>query len=343
MKQKKILIAGYEIGGQMQLLAEAFRRKGFDAESVAFNQDFRQFKTDKALNIQGKAGQFRRFLFFLKALFIYDVFYFFWGISLWGFWRFHGLDLPILKLFEKKIIVHFRGTDVVNIQYYENLAAPFQNKAIDKNIPLSRPDQLQAVRRWEKYADFILVSTPDLLWVSPRAILSPQLIRFADWQKLKENQSGNRKVFTIAHAPTRRHAKGTEFVIQAIDQLKSEGIPIELILLENIPYADIPVRLAQCDVGIDQLLHGWYGKVSVELMALGKPVICFINEAYKQYMLDLPIINATPHNLTSTLRRVIQDDALRLEAGKQGAAFTAQHHDVDTELDKLVALFSLRK
>lgn len=341
MSKPRILIAGYEIGGQMQLLAEAFRRKGYEAQSVAFNQNYQKFNNDKVLAKKGITGELLRIPFFLSALFKYDIFYFFWGISLVSIWRFHRLDLPILKLFGKRIIVHFRGTDVVNIQYYENLAAPYLGTKINTSIPLSRPDQLASIKKWEKYADHILVSTPDLFWVSPRAILSPQIIEYNEWAKRRKETPNSNDILKIVHAPTRRQAKGTEFIIHAIEQLISEGLPVELILLEKLPHSEIPNILAQCDIGIDQLLHGWYGKVSVELMALGNPVICYIKEDYKQYAPKLPIITATPHTLKSVLRQLINDETLRKKKGESGIEYAYQHHDVDLEVIKLINLLQI--
>jgi len=32
------------------------------------------------------------------------------------------------------------------------------------------------------------------------------------------------------------------------------------------------------DLLVDQLLTGWYGAVAVEMMALGKPVVCYLRE-----------------------------------------------------------------
>jgi len=118
-KNPAILIAGYEIGGQMQLLAETMRKRWYNATSVAFNNDFRGYQNDIRLNPRNCVS---RLFFFIWALIHYDIFHFFWGISLLSFWRFHLLDLPILKLFGKKIIVHFRGLDVVDIKYFDWLA-----------------------------------------------------------------------------------------------------------------------------------------------------------------------------------------------------------------------------
>ena len=99
----RILISGFEIGGQMQLLAETMRNRWHQATASAYNDDFRGYQCDIMVGQRG--GWFSRerdrFLFFLWAANHYDVFHFFWGVSLWAFWRFHLLDLPLLKLLGK--------------------------------------------------------------------------------------------------------------------------------------------------------------------------------------------------------------------------------------------------
>ena len=66
-------------------------------------------------------------------------------------------------------------------------------------------------------------------------------------------------------------------------------------------------RYETADILIDQLLAGWYGGLAVELMALGKPVICYIREDDLKYIPkemrdELPIINANTLYTQARLR-----------------------------------------
>ena len=80
------------------------------------------------------------------------------------------------------------------------------------------------------------------------------------------------------HAPSHRGVKGTERVVEAVEQLRGEGIPLELELVEGRPHAEARKAYERADILVDQLLVGWYGAVAVELMALGRPVVCFMDE-----------------------------------------------------------------
>lgn len=339
-KNPAILFAGYEIGGQMQLLAETMRKRWFSATAAAFNDDFRGYQNDIMFKKRGLRNHVSRFFFFIWALFHYDIFHFFWGISLWSIWRFHNLDLPILRLFRKKIIVHFRGLDVVDIEYFDWLREFARGNKIDPP-PVSRPDQKRKIRKWLKYSDAVLVSEPDLHFVSPNSILSPQVIDMSYWIPGSEPESEKDSIIRIVHAPSSRRKKGTDFIETAIDNLKKKGYRIELVLAEKLPHDKIKELYEKSDIGIDQILYGWHGKVSVELMALGKPVICYINPEYAKYRPDLPIVNANKESLEQVLEDLIRNPELRRELGKKSHEYVSQYHDVEKVVDKLFEIYGL--
>lgn len=339
-KDPAVLIAGYEIGGQMQLLAETIRKRKYDATSASFNNDFRGYKNDITLKRHGIKYTLRNFFFFLHALFKYDIFHFFWGISLFGFWRFHLLDLPVLKLFNKKIIVHFRGRDIVNPEYFEYLSAKLSNEYIS-SVPLSRPDQLRRIQKWNKYSNALLVSTPNLLELVPNAIVSPQVIDIDYWKTSCPPSSKNDGIIRVLHAPSYRITKGTHLIIDAIERIKCKGVPIKLVLVESLSHDRIKEIYEVCDIGIDQLLIGWYGKFSVEFMALGKPVVCYINPEYAKYSSDLPIVNANVNTLEQVLEDLINNPDLRSELGRKSRDYVLKHHDVERVVDQLFEIYGL--
>ena len=324
----------------MQLLAETMRKRWYSATAVSFNNDFRGYQNDIMFKKVGLRNQVSRFLFFLWALFHYDIFHFFWGVSLWSFWRFHLLDLPILKLCKKKIIVHFRGLDIVDIKYFDWLREVARGNKTDPPS-LSRPDQKRKIRKWLKYSDAVLVSEPDLHFVSPNSILSPQVIDMSYWVPGSEPESEKDGIIRIVHAPSSRRKKGTDFIEAAIDNLKKKGYRIELVLAEKLPHNKVKELYEKSDIGIDQILYGWHGKVSVELMALGKPVICYINPEYAKYRSELPIVNADKDSLEQVLEGLIKDRALRHRIGERSKEYVAKYHDVEKVVDQLFEIYGL--
>ena len=325
----RILLAGYEIGGQMQLLASTFRGLGHQAHALAFNSDFRSFDTDYF--IPHKKLPFKRLEFMLKAINRYDVFHFFWGVSLLDFWKFYGLDVPILRKLGKKVVVHFRGSDIIDLNHFTSAEL--------NRPPVSTERQMRKVKFWQRNADRVLVSTPNLLAAAgPGALLVPQVVDVAYWNAASK-KSLRPEVVTVVHAPTRRAIKGTDSIIRAVENLKHSGVPVELRLLEGLSYGRVRDEMAEADIGVDQLLLGWYGKAAVEMMALGKPVVSYIEPSLMTYAKDLPIVTADENSLEGVLGKLAGDVVARESLGAKGVMFTQANHDVKHVAANLVSLY----
>ena len=76
------------------------------------------------------------------------------------------------------------------------------------------------------------------------------------WQPIYSTYSED-KLFTIVHAPSDRLVKGTRYVLEAVNQLQAEGIPVELSLIENMSHSEARRAYERADLLIDQLLAGW--------------------------------------------------------------------------------------
>lgn len=339
-KIKKVLISGFEIGGQMQLLVEELRRRWIPATSTAYNKDFRGYQNDINLSGNGNKSIFKRFFYFVFAVFHYDVFHFFWGVSLFGIWKFHLIDLPILKFFNKKIIVHFRGLDIIDIKYFDYLRDKERGLSVSRP-PINRPGQQKMIKKWIKYADHILISEPDLYEVVPNAILSPQVVDVNYWVSQNDNIKQH-DVFKIVHAPSSRRKKGTDFIEKSIKVLNDEGYKVELILAEDMPFNKIKDIYQVADIGIDQVLYGWHGKVSVELMSMGKPVLCYIREDYLKYRKDLPIINCNVNNLTNIIRDCIKKKYDLTKIGIKGREYALKYHSLENITNDLCDIYGFK-
>jgi glycosyltransferase involved in cell wall biosynthesis len=340
---RKILFCPHEIGGQMQVMVEELRRRGYHATAASYNQEWFGHINDAFIDLGGGRGRLKRhaltLLFSGWAALNYDIFHFFWGSSLYGLKHLTHLDLPVLRRMGKKIFVHFRGLDLVDLAYFDYLRATTAGDDVPEP-PLSRPEQTQSLAKWRKYADRLLVSEPDLFRAAPEATLVQQAIRLDTWRPERPApQSHDDGIIRIAHAPSMRRKKGTEFVERSVADLQSEGLPVELVLIEKVPFHEVKALYERCDIGVDQVLYGWYGKVSVELMALGRPVVCYIDPRWAHHRPDAPIVSAHPRDLTSQLRRLVADAALRAELGRRGRSYVKKHHDVRAIIDQCLDLY----
>jgi glycosyltransferase involved in cell wall biosynthesis len=132
----------------------------------------------------------------------------------------------------------------------------------------------------------------------------------------------------------RRNIKGIPFLIAAIERLKTEGHAIEGICINDKPSNQMRFYQAQSDIIVDQLIYGWWGSTSIEGMALGKPVICYMRPLWKEFFLkvfpeynSLPIIEADTQSIYEVLKKLTVDHSLRRRKGEEARQFAEAHFD----------------
>lgn len=141
----------------------------------------------------------------------------------------------------------------------------------------------------------------------------------------------------IVHAPNHRHFKGTDFLLRAVNELKAEGVPVELRLVERIPNQEALDVYRTADIIFDQCLIGYHGYFANEAMAMGKPVICFIREpqSYLFHASECPIISARPEELKSVLRELIVHRERLRELGMAGRKYIEAYYSLQSFSQRL--------
>ncbi len=333
----KVLHAPLNIAGQSSILARAQRDLGVEADVLVFNQEKMNYYCDINLSISNKKETVKHILLifnFIKCFFKYDIFHFHFGKSLLP----RNLDLPILKIFGKKIVMHYWGSDIrqsdiaINYVYFKTLAE------LQKIYPsLDDNKKRNKIKKIEKYANIIIVGDYPLLPYSPKSIVIKQAI---DITKLNfigcENK--NKKI-KIVHAPTDREKKGTEYVLAAIKKLKEEKYDIDFILIENETNNKVLETCKTADIIIDQLVLESHGIFPLEGMALGKPVLCRIDEKFIKYYQNIPIIRTDPDNIYENLKMLIENPELRKDIGEKGRRYVEDIHDSKKIAKQLIEIY----
>lgn len=142
----------------------------------------------------------------------------------------------------------------------------------------------------------------------------------------------------IAHAPNHRGFKGTEFIIQAVERLRAEGLDVELVLLERLQNTEVQhVLTGEVDVLVEQIIATGYAMNGVEGMAAGLPVLANLEDDALtavlrrfSYLDECPILSATPETVADRLRALVVDPDLRERLGRAGAAYAAKYHSDET-------------
>jgi glycosyltransferase involved in cell wall biosynthesis len=185
---------------------------------------------------------------------------------------------------------------------------------------------LDAFGRW---ADVVLGNN-DLVEDLPRLDgVMPYPIDLEDWAPVPEDDDG---VVTVVHSSNHRHYKGTRFVIDAVEQLRDEGLPVELDIVEGVPLAEARARYAAADVVAGDFLLGGYANFGVEAMALGKPLLSYLRPRTARFhpeWAQSPVVSAAPDEIADVLRPLVVDAERRRELGRRGPEFVREVHSLE--------------
>jgi len=355
------------VAGNAQHLARAERELGIESWAVALVESPFGYETDEVL-WDGKDNvimrEIKRWRLLWRALKGFDIIHFNFGQSIMPYWvppsgiprikplsirrwlrrrayrgyarLFELRDLPLLKLAGKRIVVTYQGDDARQGDFCRANFEINPESEVESGYYSAKSDVRKRflIKKFAKYADYIHALNPDLLWVLPpyAQFLPYSHIDLRDWQPVN-NGNLDPKVPVILHAPSHRGVKGTNYILDVTSRLKREGVALELRLVEGVSYIEARHIYESADLLIDQLLCGWYGGLAVELMALGKPVICYIRQGDlkfipEQMREDLPIINATPTTIYEVLKEWLTVRRHELpEVGRRGRAYVERWHD----------------
>ena len=162
------------------------------------------------------------------------------------------------------------------------------------------------------------------------------------WKKKKgfSNNDGKNGPVRILHTPNHRGVKGTEFIINAIEELKTEGLNIKLTLQEGVPNNKVRETLQdETDILIEQIIGGAYAMSAIEGMASSVAVITNLEEeVYTRvfrrysYLNECPILSANPENIKEQIKSLVVDFKLRNELSKAGRLYVEKYHSQRTAI-----------
>lgn len=259
---------------------------------------------------------------FLKFIDQFDIFHFTFGKSLLP----ENQDVPIIKAKGKKIVMQFCGCDIRcrEIIMKEKRQTSVCDDCKEECHLRAKKDLAQF---WENNADAI-ISHPEYSQLLTKKYY-PFIIGI-DTKKWKGISGKKESKTLVVHAPSSPQWKGTKYIIEAINLLKSERDDFEFKLLSNMSNEEVKKTLIDADVVVDQLMCGWYGHLAVESMALGKPVLCHLEDKWCEkagYAMDAPIVRTTKENIYENLKKLLDDPNLRKNIGIKSRIYVENIHD----------------
>ncbi len=329
----RVLHAPSEIAGQTSILARALRDLGVEAWSLATNPTFAQYTPDEATGDDAKPP-LPRYLSYaahvMKHAGRWDVYHFHFGRTLMPP---HNPDLPLYRLLGGKVVFHYHGCDVRNRAHMKATHARSTCTECDPFcLPARQQRILASARHW---ADAEIVSTPDLLESAPNA----QQLHVAVWLPDYPFAEPRREPKLVLHAPTNRLIKGTRYVEAAFEVLRPKFPGVEFRTVEKVPWAGLRDLMRECDVFVDQVFMGWYGMVSAEAMALGKPALAYIRPDFEPRMHDAPVVRTSIETLATDLEALLTDAPRRARLGAAGRAYVEREHAAPVVAGRLIELY----
>jgi glycosyltransferase involved in cell wall biosynthesis len=264
-----------------------------------------------------------------KAVKEHDVF-----IFVWQSFKNDCSDFDYLKSKGKKIVVFFMGSEQRWCNAYGQEVEKFGIPNYYSRLPSDSFQftmralqiKLRYLRNVEKYAD-IIYSLPNQSQLSLRPYSHFYIP--VDTNMITEN-SQQRKVPVVAHAPSNRAVKGTDIVLNTLEKLKTDGVKFETNLIENIPYSEALKMYGDSDIVIDQLFIPSGGKLAREALAAGKVVLSSVHREYIDNLpIDCPIVDVNPETLYDELKNIILDYPRRVELALRGRPFVEKYHSLE--------------
>jgi hypothetical protein len=283
-KGNGIFIGMSEVAETIKDTTTFLRQKGYHCRNIAvMHPRFNPNDYDIAINYRRYSNpiikypyRFYNFLrlyyYFFVMLFSCSHYFFIWKNSFFPLY----LDLPLLKLAQKKIIIMHNGGDV-RYRHIHNIIYQQENYP---TLPIDTPpafDNLIFIRQLfhSKISDWLniplMTSREQETFLDRPAYRAT--IAYTAGTCLVEDKPYN-KIPYIIHAPSNRAGKGTKHVLEAIAILKND-FDFEFELIENKPNDYVQRALRRADILIDQP-----ARIVARLHLEGKANSCIVVGSY---------------------------------------------------------------
>ncbi len=248
-------------------------------------------------------------------------------------------DLAQIKQAGKKLICLVFGDDVrwynAMKQWHEKRSIPIMEYEEAYLRSLTIDKWVGYLRNVEKHAD-VLVMHPDTAHMALRPYMHYYMqlnaVNFLPSRKQRKLRP------VVAHAPSDKKVKGTEYILKAVKELQEEGLDFEFRLMEKIPYNKVYDFYKDIDVMIVQLLAHGGGKQSYELLSCGKVVISRMqyNDYLPHIKEECPIIDADIYSIKDVLRDTVLNYEKRVKYSVKGRDYVLKYHDVNAFCNRVM-------
>lgn len=336
----RVFVGPGNTAGNATWIADALRRAGFHARSYAYRAHVFGYEVDhqiRQFRPVGRKGLIKlvnnrfvlrplnalmRLVFFCSVLFRYDLFYFISPVTF--FHRHH--DLPLLRLFGKKIAFFFPGCaekdpyDLLNRKKHSDCWYCNDEKKQQYCLCHQLHRKRARIQKFEKHASYIFsrpntsgfLRHPDKafpMWLMTDPPSNPVSLKKFD----------DTDVFRIVHFPSHKELKGTRYVDAAVRNLRIGGMELEYIT-GPMSNREVLEQLEKAHIVVDQFTHT-FGLLAVEAMSRGCVVICRMEKWARDVWPDVPLVSCNPEDLEQTLKELLENPEIMKEIAEKSVAW----------------------
>lgn len=246
--------------------------------------------------------------------------------------RLNDATFALLRLVGVRIVVCAHGGDILHrdrlhtrFDWIERTQRDYPKWDLVAQQTIAR----ERIRLFTRHARLVLPGDSTLLRFLPR---NDVLFKYfpIDTEGLQPHFETGNDIPVIMHAPNHRFTKGTDLLLAAIERLRSRGFALELELIEGVPRTEALQRYAEADIIADQFCGGAFGALALEGMALGKPVLTYLDQEHLgDPVYNVPLVNANGDNLERVLAVLLTSRDLRTRLGRAGRDCVEKYYSVD--------------
>jgi hypothetical protein len=352
------------VGNQPWVLSRAERRLGVSSDLTTRSQTWLKYQADLVLASEGAESAetaVRSVAYGLTGQWRYDVLHFYFGQTFLSpgfplsrnttlnevFGRLTTLDLHVARLLGRKLFMTLQGCDVRlakegNIRNEWTMCAPNHCEMYEKCVTSLDHRRRYLIDKILPLFDRVFYLNPELGHVVPTGTFLPYAN--VELEKFTLSLPSDHGRPRIVHAPTAGGIKGTPLVLDALKQLQS-SYDFDLILVEKKTHEEALQLYKSADLAIDQVLAGWYGGFAVEVMAMGKPVACYLRAQDMPYVpeamqRELPVFNIRPGHLVQDIATMLEQRSEWGARGRQSRRFVERWHNPDLIAKAMVEAYA---
>jgi hypothetical protein len=336
---KRIFIGYNNEAGVGSRLKEGFAKLKYKADFYSFHKHSFGYKADKIVKLPEvrifKILKMIYFTFFLAINFDYFIF-----ISSGSLFR-GRYDLRFFRFLKKPLMIIHTGCDIRIPEKVKDLKwNPCERCTTEYkdyvNCKISEKEKTLEIEK--QLFDFIVIPAELSSSMIAEHYLMHWPVDLTNFPDSNLQSFTTKKRLKILHAPSNEIYKGSKYIYNAIEQLKDK-YDFEFKIVKNLPIQELYEEILSSDLIIDQM-GGYYGLLSIESMALYKPVVVYIyDQIWSDIKNDCPLINANPDNLYHILEDIILNPEQLEIIGKKSREFVEKYHSDEVIATNLIKIF----